>query len=49
MDSLIAADRTERTNLAAEKPEIVERMKAGLEQWQQSIIRSYHGGDYGGK
>ena len=45
----IAAERTELTNIAAWKPEIVERMKAGLEQWQQSVIRSYNGGDYGGK
>ena len=45
----IAADRTEQTNIAAEKPDIVERMKTGLEQWQQSVIRSYNGVDYGGK
>ena len=45
----IATDRTEQTNIAAEKPEIVERMKAGLEHWQHSVIRSYNGGDDGGK
>ena len=38
----IAADRTERTNIAAEKPEVAERMKAELEAWQQSVIRSYN-------
>jgi arylsulfatase A-like enzyme len=42
----IAADRTEKQNIATEKPEIVARMKAELEAWQQSVIRSYHGEDY---
>ena len=42
----IAADRTEKINVANEHPEIVERMKAGLEEWQQSVIRSYKGEDY---
>ncbi len=42
----IAADRTEKTNIASEHPEIVARMKSGLEEWQQSVIRSYKGADY---
>ena len=44
----IAAERTETKNLAAEHPEVVERMKTALEQWQQSVISSYNGSDYGG-
>jgi arylsulfatase A-like enzyme len=42
----LTADLAEQTNVAARHPEIVERMKAGLEEWQQSVLRSFHGQDY---
>jgi arylsulfatase A-like enzyme len=42
----IAADRSEKTDIAAAHPDIVSRMKSELETWQQSVIRSYSGGDY---
>jgi len=46
----VAADPSEQTDLAAKHPEIVNRMKAELEAWQQSVLRSYRGEDYpGGK
>ena len=37
-------DRGETTDVAAGHPEVVERMKAGLREWQASVIRSYGGG-----
>ncbi|MCY2953763.1 MAG: sulfatase-like hydrolase/transferase [Planctomycetota bacterium] len=42
----VVADISEKTNLAAAYPEIVVRMKAELENWQQSVLRSYRGADY---
>ncbi|MFM1770122.1 MAG: hypothetical protein RJA22_2651 [Verrucomicrobiota bacterium] len=45
----LVADRPESTNLAAAHPAVVSRMKAELEQWHQSVIRSYQGGDYPGR
>ena len=42
----LVADRSEKNDLAERHPEITARMKAGLEQWQQSVIRSYHVRDY---
>ena len=42
----ITADLSETTDVAATHPEIVERMKAELENWQQSVLRSYRGADY---
>ncbi len=45
----VVADRSEKENLAAVHPEVVSRMKAGLETWQRSVIRSFNGEDYGGK
>ncbi len=41
----IACDRTEQHDIAAGHPDVVERMKAELEAWQQSVIRSYQDGD----
>jgi hypothetical protein len=35
--------------LAARHPEIVNRMKAELENWQQFVLRSCRGEDYKGK
>ncbi|NQU23436.1 MAG: sulfatase-like hydrolase/transferase [Candidatus Nealsonbacteria bacterium] len=42
----LAADRQEQTDLAAEQPERLERMKAQLRAWQQSVVRSLNGEDY---
>jgi arylsulfatase A-like enzyme len=42
----LTVDRSEQTDVTAQYPEIVERMKAELETWQQSVLRSYHGEDY---
>jgi len=42
----VTVDRSEKTNLAVTHPEIVDRMKAELENWQQSVLRSYRGEDY---
>ena len=42
----IVADRSEKTDLAATHPEVLNRMKAGIEKWHQSVIDSYHGQDY---
>jgi arylsulfatase A-like enzyme len=42
----ITVDISEKTDLAAEHPEIVDRMKAELENWRQSVVRSDRGGDY---
>ena len=41
----VAADRSEKSNIAAEHAEVVNRMKGELENWQASVIRSYNGGD----
>ena len=45
----MVADRPERKNLAAAHPEVVSRMKAELEPWHLSVIRSYNGQDYSQK
>lgn len=42
----LAADPAETKDLAAEKPELVARMKTQLEQWQASVERSLAGQDY---
>ena len=42
----LTADLSEKTDLAAQRPEIVERMTAELEDWQQSVLRSCRGEDY---
>ncbi len=42
----LAADPAETRDLAEEKPELVARMKAELEQWQASVERSLAGQDY---
>jgi arylsulfatase A-like enzyme len=42
----ILADRNETKDLAAEKQEVVAKMKAELDAWQASVIKSYAGGDY---
>jgi arylsulfatase A-like enzyme len=45
----LTVDLSEKTDLAAKHPEIVNRMKAELENWQQSVLRSFRGEDYKGK
>ena len=42
----LAADPQERNNMAAKYPERAESMRAELEQWQKSVIRSLNGEDY---
>jgi len=42
----IQVDISEKNDLAAEHPEIVERMRAELENWRQSVQRSLKGEDY---
>ena len=42
----IVADISEKSEISAEHPEIVTRMKAALEEWQQSVLRSNRGEDY---
>jgi arylsulfatase A-like enzyme len=39
-------DPSEKRNLAAEKPEVVDRMNAALGVWQESVLKSYRGEDY---
>ena len=36
----------EQTNVATQHPGIVSRMSAELENWQQSVLKSYRGEDY---
>ena len=42
----LSTDISEKSEIAAEHPEIVARMKAELETWQQSVLRSNRGEDY---
>ncbi len=44
----LRADSGEETNLAAEKPAVVEEMEGALRDWQQSVLQSLTGKDYGG-
>jgi len=44
----LTSDPSERTDLAATLPKIVDRMEAELEHWQQSVLRSFRGEDYKG-
>jgi len=45
----LTVDPSEKTDLAARHPEIVNRMKSELEAWQQSVQRSGRGEDYRAK
>lgn len=46
----LTADLAEKTSIAADHPEIVERMKSEMDAWKQSVLRSFSGADYeGGK
>ncbi len=42
----LAADNAETNDLSDEQPERVERMKAALTAWQESVARSLAGADY---
>ncbi len=42
----LATDPSETTDVADQQPEVLARMKAELETWQLSVIRSFHGKDY---
>jgi hypothetical protein len=42
----LAKDRAETTDVAAADPERVKTMKAALDAWQRSVIRSLNGEDY---
>ena len=39
-------DPTESKNLASESPEFVERLRKGLQDWEQACQHSNEGGDY---
>lgn len=43
------ADPRETTDIAANHPEIVQRMRAELETWQRSVEKSLSGADYSSK
>ena len=45
----LTVDPGEKTDIAAQHPELVARMKAELETWQQSVRRSNRGEDYPSK
>ncbi|HUT32388.1 MAG TPA: sulfatase-like hydrolase/transferase [Planctomycetota bacterium] len=45
----LVADPNETKNLAAEKPDVVARMRATLDEWQASVERSLAGLDYAPK
>ena len=42
----LAEDRQEEHDLLERQPERVEKMKASLQAWQRSVIRSLNGADY---
>jgi arylsulfatase A-like enzyme len=43
----LARDPQEKTDIAPREPQRVARMKAALEAWQKSVVRSLNGEDYG--
>jgi hypothetical protein len=42
----VNADVSEETDVAAEQPQVLRRMQADMEAWQESGVCSYHGKDY---
>lgn len=42
----LADDPMESRNIAKKQPEIASKMRASLEQWQRSVLRSWEGADY---
>jgi arylsulfatase A-like enzyme len=45
----LSIDLSEKTDIAAQNPEIVNRMKVEMENWLASVKRSNHGEDYKGR
>jgi arylsulfatase A-like enzyme len=45
----VSKDPNETTDLAAQQPERVAKMKAELTAWKASVEKSLAGGDYGGQ
>lgn len=45
----LAADLSETNDVAPQHPEITDRMKVELENWQRSVLRSNRGEDYQGR
>lgn len=43
----LKADPAEKTNLATEKPELVKSLQTRLRAWQDSVLQSLTGADYG--
>jgi arylsulfatase A-like enzyme len=43
----LKADPAEKTNLAAQQPELVKSLQTKLRQWQDSVLKSLTGADYG--
>lgn len=42
----LEADPQEARNVAADEPEVVQKLRPGLEAWQRSVLRSLNGADY---
>jgi arylsulfatase A-like enzyme len=42
----LKADPAEKTNLAAQQPELVTSLQAKLRDWQRSVLKSLTGADY---
>jgi arylsulfatase A-like enzyme len=42
----LKADPAEKTNLAAQQPELVKSLQTKLRQWQDSVLKSLTGADY---
>ncbi|MEX0701631.1 MAG: sulfatase-like hydrolase/transferase [Planctomycetales bacterium] len=42
----LATDRAEKQDVADDHPEVAARLKKGLAEWQQSVLRSLNGADY---
>lgn len=45
----VSKDEKETTDLAAQQPERVAKMKAALDAWKASVVKSLAGGDYEGR
>lgn len=44
----LATDPAEKTNLLNEQPALAAKLQSQLRDWQQSVLKSLRGGDYGG-
>ncbi len=45
----LADDPSEKTNVAATKPERVQKLREGLDRWLKSVVNSLNGADYASK